>query len=362
MKTQLSENIRAFRKARSLTQEQLAEVLGVTVGAVHKWESRLSVPELPMIIEMADFFDCSVDALLGYSMKDNRLAATEARIWRYHSEKNRDGLAEVEKALKRYPNAFSIAYAGAMLHHGIGFEAQDKALLLRALELYEKARQLLPQNRDSGISEQTLCGSIAQVYFALGEKEKAINMAKEHNAGHLYSAMIGEVLAVEMGRMDEAVPYLSHGIVMTFNGIIYTVIGYAAVYLARRDTENGMAVLRWGIQSLRALKCTEQPDFIDKLCAVFHAWIAGFQLASGDDAAAGASLAKAISLARVFDASPDYSCRNLRFVNDNHRNDGIYDSLGKTALEAVENALKDIGSKPLAAMYRELTNDPEQEV
>ena len=42
MTNKLAENIRAFRKARSLTQEQLAEVLGVTTGAVYKWEARLS--------------------------------------------------------------------------------------------------------------------------------------------------------------------------------------------------------------------------------------------------------------------------------------------------------------------------------
>lgn len=358
----LAENIRAHRKARKLTQEQLAEVLGVTVGAVHKWEARLSVPELPLIVEMADFFDCSVDALLGYEMKDNRLDATEARIWRYHSEKNREGLAEVEKALKRYPNAFRIAYAGAMLYHGIGFEAQDKALLRRALELYEKARQLLPQNRDTGISEQTLCGSISQVYFALGEKEKAIELAKAHNAGHLYSALIGEVLAVEMGRTDEAVPYLSHGIANAFNDILYTVIGYAAVYRARRDAENGMAVLQWGILSLRALKASDRPDFIDKLCAFFHTCLAGFQLAEGDDAAARDSLATALALARAFDAAPDYSCRNLRFINDEHRNDGIYDSLGATAMQAIENALNEIDSKALSAIYRELTNEQKIEV
>ena len=50
MNIKLAENIRSSRKARGLTQEQLAEVLGVTVGAVHKWETRLSVPELPLIV------------------------------------------------------------------------------------------------------------------------------------------------------------------------------------------------------------------------------------------------------------------------------------------------------------------------
>lgn len=39
MQVMLAENIRAFRREKKLTQEQLAEVLGVTVGTVSKWES-----------------------------------------------------------------------------------------------------------------------------------------------------------------------------------------------------------------------------------------------------------------------------------------------------------------------------------
>ena len=51
MKMMLAENIRAFRKERSLTQEQLAEALGVTSGiAVYKWEAKLSIPELEPVI------------------------------------------------------------------------------------------------------------------------------------------------------------------------------------------------------------------------------------------------------------------------------------------------------------------------
>ena len=319
------------------------------------------MPELPLIVEMADFFDVSVDALLGYEMKDNRLAATEARLWKYHSDKDPDGLAEVEMALSRYPNAFTIAYAGALLYHGIGFEARDRALLRRALELYEKARGLLSQNRDTGINEQTLCGSISQVYFALGEKEKAIELAKAQNAGHLYSAMIGEVLAVEMHRPDEALPYLSHGVVSAFNTIIYTASGYACAFRARGDHENGRAVLQWAIQALQGLKASDRPDFTDKICAVFHAQLAGFQLDAGDREAARDSLARAVALARAFDAAPDYTFRNMRFIHEVHRNDGVYDALGASAMRAVENALADAGAETLMTMYRALTTSPEKE-
>lgn len=55
MKIQLSKNIRLFRKEKGYTQEQLAEALGVTVGAVSKWETGLSVPDIQLIVEMADF-------------------------------------------------------------------------------------------------------------------------------------------------------------------------------------------------------------------------------------------------------------------------------------------------------------------
>ena len=360
MKMNLAGNIRAYRKARKLTQEQLAEVLGVTVGAVHKWEARLSVPELPMIVEMADFFDTSVDALLGYEMKDNRLEATEARIWRYHSEKNREGLAEVEKALKKYPNAFSIAHAGAVLYHGIGLEAQDKALLWRALELFEKARQLLPQNRDASISEQTLCGSISQVHFALGEKEKAIELVKAHNAGNLYSSMIGVVLAAEMDRPEEALPYLSRGLLLTYNGIIYTAMGYMNVYHARGDWENGRAVLEWAVASLRGLKASDRPDYIDRLCAVCHASLAGFLTEHGDAQGAREHLLRAVALARAFDAAPDYSLRNMRFFGEGEQAAAAYDTLGATAAEAVANAVQSMKNNELNRLWKELNENDAQ--
>ena len=88
MKMMLAENIRTFRKERSLTQEQLAEALGVTAGAVYKWEAKLSIPELGLIIQMADFFDISVDVLLGYEVRDNRLETTVKRLQEYRRSKD----------------------------------------------------------------------------------------------------------------------------------------------------------------------------------------------------------------------------------------------------------------------------------
>ena len=169
MKMMLAENIRAFRKERSLTQEQLSEALGVTAGAVYKWEAKLSIPDLEMIIQMADFFDTSVDVLLGYEVKDNRHEATVKRLQEYRRSKDWDGLAEAEKALKKYPHSFQIVTESAVLYRAFGFDSGDKALFHRALELLEQSRLLLSQNEDPQISEQTKSGVGAENAFASGK-------------------------------------------------------------------------------------------------------------------------------------------------------------------------------------------------
>ena len=117
MQIRLAENIRALRRQHRFTQEQLAESLGVTPGAVYKWEAGLSQPELAIIVELSDLFDTSVDVLLGYEMKDNRRQTTADRLRRYQTEKDRTGLAEAEKALQKYPNDFEIVESDRNVAH-----------------------------------------------------------------------------------------------------------------------------------------------------------------------------------------------------------------------------------------------------
>ena len=50
------ENLQFLRKQKNITQEQLAEAMGVSVSAVYKWESNQSTPEIRLILEMADLF------------------------------------------------------------------------------------------------------------------------------------------------------------------------------------------------------------------------------------------------------------------------------------------------------------------
>ena len=60
----LSDRIQYLRKARGISQEGLADQLGVSRQAVSKWESEQSMPDLDKIISMSDYFDVTTDYLL----------------------------------------------------------------------------------------------------------------------------------------------------------------------------------------------------------------------------------------------------------------------------------------------------------
>ena len=69
----LNQNIRNLRKAKGLSQEELAIKLNVVRQTISKWESGLSVPDSIMLVSLAEEMDTSVSALLGETVQEECL-------------------------------------------------------------------------------------------------------------------------------------------------------------------------------------------------------------------------------------------------------------------------------------------------
>ena len=72
-----SEKLLTLRKAKDLTQEQLAEKLDVSRQSVSKWESGQATPDLEKIVEISAIFDVTTDYLLKSSEIDDLSVKTE---------------------------------------------------------------------------------------------------------------------------------------------------------------------------------------------------------------------------------------------------------------------------------------------
>ena len=84
-----SENLKAYRKAKGLTQEELAVRLHVVRQTVSKWEKGLSVPDADLLVRLAEVLEVSVSQLLGAGVPPEAPAEQLARINEQLAIKNR---------------------------------------------------------------------------------------------------------------------------------------------------------------------------------------------------------------------------------------------------------------------------------
>ena len=103
--------IKQLRRGRDLTQEELAEILGVSAKAVSQWENDRTAPDLAQIPAICTYFDISADTLLGIDTEQRRAARNElfAKAQKLAQVGRHKAAAEAfSAALTRFPDDFEI--------------------------------------------------------------------------------------------------------------------------------------------------------------------------------------------------------------------------------------------------------------
>lgn len=105
MNIRLGEKIRFLRKARNISQEVLANYLGVSFQAVSKWEKGETMPDVTMIPAIACFFEVSTDELFDFNRLEIEQKVQQAcwDIAEYRYTEPEKAEADLRKLLKQYP-------------------------------------------------------------------------------------------------------------------------------------------------------------------------------------------------------------------------------------------------------------------
>ena len=111
----LGEKLSKLRKEYNYTQEQLADILGVSRQSISKWESDIAYPETEKLIELGKLFECSMDYLLKEDITDKNGSSSQTLDQKIEelgkkiiSEKNKPKL---KKILKILGIAFAVVFA-----------------------------------------------------------------------------------------------------------------------------------------------------------------------------------------------------------------------------------------------------------
>ena len=102
----IGNKIKELRKQRGLTQEQLAEVIGVSFQAVSKWENNISLPDIALAPVLASYFGVSLDDLFDYNLEKARseALAIARKSVKFRETDPKEGCKIIEEGLKKFPN------------------------------------------------------------------------------------------------------------------------------------------------------------------------------------------------------------------------------------------------------------------
>lgn len=95
----LGTNIRALRKAKGLTLEEVGNAVGITRASVSSWESSTTRPDLDRLVGLARLFGVTIDHLLsGDATKPPTIKSTSSDVWPFKVSRARfDAMPATEK-------------------------------------------------------------------------------------------------------------------------------------------------------------------------------------------------------------------------------------------------------------------------
>ena len=215
----LSENIRRFRKARSLRQEELAERVHVVRQTVSKWENGLSVPDAEQLRDLAAVLGVSVSALLDLTPEDS-----EADLAGELARRNEE-LAELQRreALRRQVSgkrsailAWSLAaLLCALLAQGLAAAVLVGGCLLAAvLVLWRNLPLLTGTDQESDLAPLRLTTVFSAVFLVLGLVISALLglgvLTLSQRQEELLAAALVACLMVFAGLISPRLPFNRH--------------------------------------------------------------------------------------------------------------------------------------------------------
>lgn len=228
-----------LRKEKNITQEQLAAMVGVTSGAVSKWETGNSVPDITLLSPLARALNTSLDTLLSFQQK-----LSEAETADIKKELTdlflKSGFAAGEEKcreyLKNYPNSIALKFTVAGLFQMYLMMSEDrsedflKKKMSEALDLFYQAAE----SRELRYAPAALF-SIAGIEMMQENYEKSEKALKELPETTIDPLLLYPSLYMKQGKITEAMNLSCRMLLKNINQSYMELITMAQISKTQND-------------------------------------------------------------------------------------------------------------------------------
>lgn len=248
MNITLGEKIRALRKARNLSQDILAQYLGVSFQAVSKWENGSAMPDVAMLPAIASFFEVSIDELFDFNRLETDRKVQQAcwDIAEYRNEEPERAERELRELLRQYPG-------NDIILTNLTYVLQT---LKKHEELIDICKTLIAATKHDDIRFDT-ARILAETYRATGEYalcKQAIDLIPEFFFTHLEEKALlldGDDMFKPAWKQKE----------QSLDSFIWMTMRIADYYEENGDTEKAKHQLQQAKDILLLLKEDDIPPF-----------------------------------------------------------------------------------------------------
>lgn len=181
----ISDNIVRLRHKKNITQEQLADFVGVTKASVSKWETKQSLPDILLLPQLAAFFDVTIDELLGYEPQLSKeqigkiyhdLAAAFAK------ESFEEAMKKSKEYIKKYYSCYPFIFhiGNLWLNHFMLAESKERQTEVLN-DILDLCGHIISGCKDIGICEDAVilksaaCLQLGKLEEVIGTLEDILN-------------------------------------------------------------------------------------------------------------------------------------------------------------------------------------------
>ena len=226
--------IYTLRKEKGITQEQLANFIGVSTAAVSKWESGISYPDITLLPIIATFFNITIDRLLNF-----KIELSDEEVMEIFKECEKlfttgeleKGIEKSKGSISKYPHSYYLKFRIGFLFSMYSWKAIDEEdgmkMIGYSIKLFE---DIARDCNKVELVEQALF-QLGALYPAINEEDKAIEALNKIKKSQLDPNIILANIHIRKKEFKKARQILQSNLFKSINDISITCMGLANSYM-----------------------------------------------------------------------------------------------------------------------------------